>query len=104
MKKYDLSNIMRRAWELFRTTGKSFSVCLVRAWALYRLTKRMRTGVVSFCYEKANGDTRKAKGTLQGVAPLIKGTGKETPKTVRYFDIEAGGFRSFRIENFITAY
>lgn len=104
MKRYDLSNIMRRAWELFRTTGKSFSVCLVRAWALYRLTKRMRTGVVSFCYEKANGDTRKAKGTLQGVAPLIKGTGKETPKTVHYFDIEAGGFRSFRIENFITAY
>lgn len=104
MNKYDLSNIMRRAWELFRTTGKSFSVCLVKAWSLYRLTKRMRTGVVSFCYEKANGDTRKAKGTLQGVAPLIKGTGKETPKTVRYFDIEAGGFRSFRIENFITAY
>ena len=104
MNKYDLSNIMRRAWELFRTTGKTFSVCLVRAWALYRLTKRMRTGVVSFCYEKANGATRKAKGTLQGVAPLIKGTGKETPKTVRYFDIEAGGFRSFRIENFITAY
>lgn len=104
MKKYDLSNIMRRAWELFRTTGKSFSVCLVKAWALYRLTKRMRTGVVSFCYEKADGATRKAKGTLQGVAPLIKGTGKETPKTVRYFDVEADGFRSFRIENFITAY
>ena len=95
---------MRRAWELFRTTGKTFSACLVRAWALYRLTKRMRTGVVSFCYEKANGDTRKAKGTLQGVASLIKGTGKETPKTVRYFDIEAGGFRSFRIENLITVY
>lgn len=104
MKKYDLSNIMRRAWELFRTTGKSFSVCLVRAWALYRLTKRMRAGVVSFCYEKADGATRKAKGTLQGVAPLVKGNVKETPKTFRYFDIEAGGFRSFRIENFITAY
>lgn len=104
MNKYDLSNIMRRAWELFRTTGKTFSVCLVRAWALYRLTKRMRTGVVSFCYEKVDGATRKAKGTLQGVTQLIKGTGKETPKTFRYFDIEAGGFRSFRIENFITAY
>ena len=104
MNKQDLSKLMRRAWELFRTTGKTFSVCLVRAWALYRLTKRMRTGVVSFCYEQADGATRKAKGTLQGVAPLIKGTGKETPKTFRYFDIEAGGFRSFRIENFITAY
>lgn len=104
MKKYDLSNIMRRAWELFRTTGKSFSVCLVRAWALYRLTKRMRTGVVSFCYEKADGATRKAKGTLQGVAPLIKGTGQDSPKTFRYFDVGAGGFRSFRIENLITVY
>ena len=97
MKKYDLSNIMRRAWELFRTTGKTFSVCLVKAWEFYRLTKRMRKGVVSFCYEKA-------KGTLQGIAPLIKGSGQDSPKTFRYFDVEAGGFRSFRIENLITVY
>ncbi|MEG1611250.1 MAG: SH3 beta-barrel fold-containing protein [Alistipes sp.] len=27
-----------------------------------------------------------------------------TYSTVRYFDVEAGGFRSFKIENLITIY
>lgn len=31
--KYNLSKIMKRAWELFRTTVKSFSECLKKAWA-----------------------------------------------------------------------
>lgn len=104
MNKHDLSSLMRRAWELFRITGKSFSVCLAKAWTLYRLTKRMRSGVVSFCYEKTDGNLRRAKGTLLGVASFVKGSGTESPKTMRYFDIEAGGFRSFRIENLITIY
>lgn len=75
MNKQDLSKLMRRAWELFRTTGKTFSACLVKAWEFYRLTKRMREGGVSFCYEKANGDTRKAKGTLQGDCSTDQGIG-----------------------------
>lgn len=104
MKTKDLSTIMRRAWELFRATGKSFAVCLSKAWQLYRLTKQMRTGVVSFCYEKTDGTLRHAKGTLQGVAALIKGSGVESPKTVCYFDVEANGFRSLRIENLISTY
>lgn len=104
MKRTDLSNIMRRAWVLRRVTGKAFAVCLTRAWALYRLVKRMRTGVVSFAYEKTDGTLRHAKGTLRDVAALVKGTGKNTPATVKYYDIEAAGFRSFRIENLITIY
>ena len=53
---------MRRAWHLFRSTGKAFAVCLSKAWQLYRLTKRMRAGVVRFAYEKADGTLRKAAG------------------------------------------
>ncbi|WP_317207743.1 SH3 beta-barrel fold-containing protein [Parabacteroides distasonis] len=34
----------------------------------------------------------------------IKGTGSENYKTVRYFDVEANGFRSFKVENLITTY
>ena len=49
---------MRRAWHLFRSTGKAFAVCLSKAWQLYRLTKRMRAGVVRFAYEKADGTLR----------------------------------------------
>ena len=95
---------MLRAWQLHRVTEASFAASLSKAWELYRLIREMRTGVVSFCYEKAGGTFRRAKGTLRDIAPLIKGTGIESPKTVRYYDVEARGFRSFRVENFITVY
>lgn len=105
MKRYELSMIMRRAWQIARTTGKAFAVALSKAWALYRLTKQMRAGVVRFAYEKANGTLRRATGTLQEVATLIKGTGRpDDGRTIRYYDVDADGWRSFKVENFVTAY
>ena len=105
MKRNDLQTIMCRAWRLFRSTGKAFAVCLSRAWALYRLTKRMRAGVVRFAYEKADGSLRKACGTLHDVAATVKGTGRpDDGQTVKYYDVEAGGWRSFKVENFVTVY
>ncbi|VDR33868.1 Protein of uncharacterised function (DUF2693) [Alistipes sp. cv1] len=96
---------MRRAWELFRTTGKSFAVCLSRSWVIFRLIQRMRSSVVQFSYEKIDGTLRKAKGTLRGVSSLVKGTGKpDDGRTVKYYDVEADGWRSFKIENLITIY
>ena len=97
------TKVFKQAHELMRATGKAFAVCLSKAW-LYRLTKRMRREIVTFAYEKADGSLRKAKGTLQDVQNLIKGTGPENYKTVRYFDVEANGFRSFKVENLITTY
>lgn len=55
MNKHDLSNIMRRAWLIARTTGKTFAVALSKSWQIYRLIKQMRTGVVRFAYEKTDG-------------------------------------------------
>lgn len=105
MKTTDLSTIMRRAWALFRMTGKTFSVCLSKAWSLYRLTRRMRVGVVWFTYEKADGTLRRACGTLRDIAATIKGTGRpDDGRTVKYYDIEATGWRSFKVENFVTIY
>ena len=95
---------MLRAWEMYRTTGKAFAVCLSRSWVIFRLIQRMRSSVVQFSYEKIDGTLRKAKGTLKDVTALVKGTGKETPKTVRYFDVDVQAFRSFKIENLITVY
>lgn len=92
------------SYKALNTTSKAFAVCLSRAWALYRLTKQMHRGIVTFAYEKADGSLRRAKGTLKDVQSLIKGTGSENYKTVRYFDVDANGFRSFKVENFITAY
>lgn len=105
MKRHELSKIMRRAWQIARATGKAFAVALSKAWALYRLTKQMRAGVVRFAYEKADGSLRRATGTLREVATLIKGTGRpDDGRTVRYYDVDADGWRSFKVENFVTAY
>lgn len=105
MKRTDLSTIMRRAWQIARITGKAFAVALSKSWQLYRLTKQMRAGIVKFAYEKADGTLRKAIGTLKEVATLVKGTGRpDDGRTVRYYDVEADGWRSFKVENFVTAY
>lgn len=107
MKKQELSKIMCRAWTIARRTGKTFAVALAESWRLYRLIRRMRAGVVRFAYEKTDGTLRRAAGTLHDVAHLVTGRGKRTAQsteTVRYYDVEAGGFRSFRIENLITIY
>lgn len=92
------------AHELVRTTGKSFSVCLAKAWALYRLRKRMATETVKIAFEKADGTLRIAYATLKGIEGAVKGTGKPNFKSMAYFDTEANGFRAFKVENFITAY
>lgn len=74
-------------------------------WSLYRLTRRMRAGVVRFAYEKADGTLRRACGTLQDIAATIKGTGRpDDGRTVKYYDIEAAGWRSFKVENLVTIY
>ena len=105
MRRNDLQTIMRRAWHLFRSMGKAFAVCLSKAWQLYRLTKRMRAGVVRFAYEKADGTLRKAAGTLHEVSATIKGTGRpDGGQAVRYYDVEADGWRSFKVENLIAIY
>ena len=92
------------AHQLVRSTGKTFSVCLSKAWALYRLRKRMATETVKISFEKADGSLRIAYATLKDVASQVKGTGTPNFKTMAYFDTEAQGFRSFKVENFITAY
>ena len=105
MKGQELSKVMRRAWQIARATGKAFAVALSKSWQLYRLTKQMRAGIVRFAYEKADGTLRRALGTLEDTAALVKGTGRsDDGRTVRYFDVEAQGWRSFRVENFVAAY
>lgn len=105
MKKQELSKIMRRAWVIARTTRKAFAVALAKSWQLYRLAKQMRAGVVRFAYEKTDGTLRRAVGTLKDTAELIKGIGRpDNGQTVKYYDVQAGGWRSFKVENFITIY
>ncbi|MCC8133341.1 MAG: SH3 beta-barrel fold-containing protein [Tannerellaceae bacterium] len=96
--------VFKMAHELMEATDKTFPVCLAKAWQLYRFYKRLEREEVVFAYERKDGSLRKAKGTLKNVQHLVKGTGQESYKTIRYYDLNVQGFRSFKIENLITTY
>jgi hypothetical protein len=96
------SRVFKQAHQIRKETGKLISVCLVKAWAAYRLVKKMRTSIVKFSFEKKDGSLRYANGTLtQGE---VKGTGIPNFKTVNYYDTDANGFRSFLVSNLLTIY
>lgn len=67
----------------------------------------LHNGVVEFKYTKVNGDERIARGTLcettitenDGLMP--KGVMEVSDETIRYYDLNSNGWRSFRVENFV---
>lgn len=95
------ARVMKYAWQIFKATKSAWRECMLRAWYLYKLSARMKKGVVEFCYLKADGTMRKAVGTLRNLA--VKSEGKKftkpSYKTFRYYDVERSGFRSFKVEN-----
>lgn len=99
------ARVMKYAWQLWRTTGQAWRICLTKAWRLYYLARDMRQGVVEFYYTKADGSIRKALGTLRNVPAGATLGGKRVTKpsyrTMAYFDTEKHGFRCFRVENLI---
>ena len=97
------TQVFLRAYEIMKATGKTFTVCLSKAWQLYRLSKELRQkDEVCFTYEKKDGTLRQEYGTLKGVDQFVKGVGTQTAKVFNYWDKEAVAFRSFRVENFIS--
>lgn len=98
------TKVFRQAWTMVKETGKSFAICLSRAWALFRLKKEMAKGLVKFAYEKLDGSLRVAYGTLKDVDITVMRSRPASIKTFNYFDVESNGFRCFRIENLVTVY
>jgi hypothetical protein len=98
------SELFKRAWHIARTTGKTFSICLVKAWELYKLKKAMAIRKVKFAFEKKDGTLRYATGTLEkDYLQDVKGRGSSL-SVMTYWDIESRGFRCFKIENLIKIY
>ena len=85
------------------------SNALKYAWWFESFRDQLRTGVYRFSYFKIDGDIREARGTL--CIDLIPEENKpksgidpdavETASTFRYYDLDAEGWRSFHLENFI---
>lgn len=96
------SKVMHYAHVIYNSTKCTFSLALKKAWKLYKLSNKMRKGVVKFCYEKVNGTARIANGTLANLNYTASGKQKkQSYLTMCYYDTEKSGFRSFRVENFI---
>lgn len=68
----------------------------------------LHNGVVEFKYTKVNGDERIARGTLHETAitedggSMPKGVMEVSDETIRYYDLKSKGWRSFKVENFIS--
>lgn len=80
-----------------------------KAILIEQLKKKLRSGqIVKFAYLKSNGDIRVAYGTtnVDFVKDKIRGWGdsRENYATSAYYDLEKGGWRSFRWENLIAVY
>lgn len=74
---------------------------------LERLKKKLHEGEVQFIYKKKNGEERMALGTLNkdvyGEENAPKGSDTKWPDDViRYYDMNAAGWRSFVAENLIS--
>ena len=71
------------------------------------LVTEMKERVVSFAFQKADGTTRHAFGTLMPdaiesfVGPSTGSTKTPNPDVVVYFDVDSQAFRSFRKDRFL---
>lgn len=84
-----------------RNKFENFGQALAQAWKLIKLSAKMMVGNVKFKYYKVSGEAREAVGTLS-VTYESKGTGRELPTdSFMYFDVDAKGWRSFKIANLI---
>lgn len=100
------ARVMKHAHQIWLATKASWSICLKKAWNLYRFSKILKSTIMAFSYLKADGTIRNAYGTLMGV-PAYNGQKRRTKpsyKTFTYFDVEKNEFRSFRVENLMSQF
>lgn len=104
MKTTNLSQIMSTAWRFFRISGQSFSECLRKAWANFKLVQKMRTGIIKFYFQKVDGSIREAYGTLfEKIIPKVSNENKRAKNdTVQvYFDTEVQDWRCYKKLNLL---
>ena len=81
-------------------------VGIAKSMLIEEAKRQMRTGTCHFLYVKKDGSVREAFGILNPAlcGKHINGRG-ESPETwgcTCYWDMEKGGFRSFRWENLVA--
>ena len=87
-------------------TPAEFMVAGAKAAMVAELKKRMQTSVVEFFFiKKSTGELRHAYGTTMSslASTHINGRGisRESVNTIAFWDVEKGGWRSFRYETLV---
>ena len=97
-----LQKIMKTSWMLVKTYGFTMSNALKQAWAVAKLRKAMKNGIVKFLFTKLDGTTRTAWGTLaEDRIGEVQGNRKPNDTVQTYWDCEKEAYRCFKIANFI---
>ena len=101
--KKQMSELMKQAWMLVKVYGFSMAEAMKQSWKVLKLKAALKKGVVKFFYQKLNGETRTAWGTLKdGLVPETKGTErKKNESLITYYDNEKASYRSFKVANLI---
>ena len=95
---------------ILRGTPITPSQALKYAWWFEDFRKKLSTGVWRFSYFKKDGHIREAVGTLDPARIPDEHAPKNSEEanaympsyeTLSYYDLDAGGWRSFRLDNFI---
>lgn len=96
-----------RANVIARRTG-SEAMGIIKAQMIDLLKAKLQSGVAHFLYMKKDGSLREAWGTtasnLMKATQNGRGLSGDAVNTVKYFDVEAGGYRSLRFENLVQVF
>lgn len=96
-----------RANVIARRTG-SEAMGIIKAQMIDLLKAKLQSGVAHFLYMKKDGTLREAWGTcadnLMKATQNGRGLTGDQVNTVKYFDVEAGGYRSLRYENLVQVF
>ena len=96
-----------RANVIARRTG-SEAMGVIKAQMIDLLKAKLQNGVAHFVYMKKDGTLREAWGTcasnLMKATQNGRGLSGDQVNTVKYFDVEAGGYRSTLYENLVQVF
>ncbi len=99
-----MRSLMVQSWQMVRRYGLTMAEAMRKSWAILKLKKQMKAGIIKFAYEKVDGTIRTAWGTLKE-DPIPQTSGNDNRKKndtiFVYFDKEKDGFRCFKLINFI---
>ena len=100
---YNLSEIMRTAWQFVKRNGYTMSEALRVAWANFKLKAQMKAGIVRFYFRKVDGSLREAFGTLsEKIMPAVGESNRKSNDTVQtYYDTERQEWRCFKKANLV---